>query len=160
MLSKIKNIIIFVIIGAVLVLGYIFFIKKDTDEANLISSSGAPALPVAGSTTTSGTSTFNNDFLGVLLNIKSIRLDDGIFLSPSFSSLRDSSILLIPDGTEGRPNPFAPLGSDITPISSNAETDFLIQNMLEEAPAPAPAPATDPALNGLDTILNGIPVAN
>ena len=29
-------------------------------------------------------------------------------------TLHDSSILLIPDGTEGRPNPFAPIGSDIT----------------------------------------------
>ena len=55
----------------------------------------------------------NQDFLSLLLNVKSIKLDSTIFDDPAFLSLYDSSITLTPDGTEGRVNPFAPLGADV-----------------------------------------------
>ena len=58
----------------------------------------------------------------VLLNVKNIKLDDSIFSDIAFSNLRDSSITLIPDGTEGRPNPFAPIGSDasVAPVNNSS----------------------------------------
>ena len=116
MASKIKNIIIFIVIVAVLILIYVFFFKQSPEEDGLISSSGNPVLPSAAA---SDQNSIGKDFLSVLLNIKSIKLDDSIFSDSAFVSLHDSSIELISDGNEGRPNPFAPLGSDIiaTPVN-------------------------------------------
>ena len=57
------------------------------------------------------------DFLTLLLSVKNIKLDDAIFFDVAFNSLHDSSITLIPDGTEGRPNPFAQFGNDnVAPV--------------------------------------------
>jgi hypothetical protein len=55
------------------------------------------------------------DFLDLLLNIQSIKLDNAIFSDNAFINIskHDTSIILTPDGTEGRPNPFAPLGADV-----------------------------------------------
>lgn len=112
MLSKYKNIIVFVGIGLVLILIYVFFIKGDSndEQASLISTSNGDSNP--GSTSAEDGGAIAQDFLSLLLNVKSINLDDKIFSDPAFISLEDSSIELVPDGTEGRPNPFAPIGSD------------------------------------------------
>ncbi len=115
MTSRIKNIIVFVIIGAVLILVYIFLIKKSPDPGSLTSIPASSTLPLTPNTNSSLT----GNFLSLLLNVKGIKLDDTIFSDGAFINLRDSSILLVPDGTEGRPNPFAPFGFEnvITPIS-------------------------------------------
>ena len=102
MVPKMKNIIIGAVILAVLLAGY-FFLGSKGKEPNLVS---APALVPAASPVISG------EFLSLLLNVKNIKLDDSIFSNPAFSSLSDSSITLTPDGTEGRPNPFAPFGAE------------------------------------------------
>jgi len=115
-----------------LILAYVFFFGGDKAEEDALVSTSPDA-----STTESGASgaglVIAQDFLSLLLNVKSIRLDDSIFADPAFLSLRDSSIMLIPDGTEGRPNPFAPIGSDIiaAPVAVPAP----------DAPV-TPAPAT------------------
>ncbi len=115
-MPKIKNIIIFLAIGAVFVLIYIFFIKPAPDDAaTLISSGGVPEV----SNTAAGNTnkTIAQDFLSLLLNIKSIKLDNAIFSDITFTSLDDShSITLTPDGTEGRINPFAQFGNDVAAI--------------------------------------------
>lgn len=109
--SKIKNIIILVAVGALLVLAYVFFVKKSPEERNLVASAptGA-ALPSAD--VLDKNSQIARDFLSLLLSVKSIKLDDTIFSDLAFISLRDSSITLTPTGDEGRINPFAPIGSD------------------------------------------------
>ena len=115
-MPKIKNIIIFGAIGIAFVLIYIFFIKPSSNNNTpaLVSSGTAP---VTGNTVTSNANPLvAQDFLNLLLNIQSIKLDDSILTDPAFSSLHDSSITLTPDGTEGRPNPFAPLGTDVVAI--------------------------------------------
>ncbi len=116
-MPSIKNILIFVAIGAAFVLIYIFFIKPSPDEGALVSSSGDPVVSddaVVDSANTGTTIDPNTtqEFLSLLLNVKSIQLDDSIFADPAFISLHDSSIVLLPDGKEGRINPFAPIGSD------------------------------------------------
>lgn len=117
-MPKIRNIIIFIAIGAVLVLVYIFYIKPSpNDTANLISSGGVPAVPAVSNTVTGNVNgTTTQDFLSLLLNVKSINLDDSIFSDNAFISLHDSSIVLTPDGTEGRPNPFAQFGNDVVVV--------------------------------------------
>ena len=118
MSSTIKNIIIFIVIGVILIFVYIFFFKSKAPEASLTSTSGNPVIPSTNSTDTN--LSIGKDFLTVLLNVKNIKLDDSIFSDLAFSTLHDSSILLIPDGTEGRLNPFAPIGSDITASAINS----------------------------------------
>ena len=108
-MSNIKNIIIFIVAAVILVLVYIFLIKKAPEEGALVST---PSTTTGSSDVSS--SVDSGDFLNVLLSIKSIKLDDSIFADPAFGTLHDSSITLTPDGNEGRPNPFAPIGSDLS----------------------------------------------
>ena len=121
MAPKIKNIIIFTSIGIAIILIYVFFIKKSPDQAPLVSSVPVAVSPGANSASVlDGASSITQDFLSLLLSVKSIKLDDAVFSDPVFLSLQDSSILLVPDGTEGRPNPFAPIGIEnivTTPVS-------------------------------------------
>ena len=124
-MPTIKNIIIFIAIGTVFVLIYIFFIKPSPPVDNLISSSSN--LSEQSAETLARNASATQDFLGLLLSVQNIKLDDTIFSDEAFIGLRDSSIVLIPDGNEGRPNPFAPLGTDVVapPVgtaSGNAET--------------------------------------
>ncbi|MEK7539348.1 MAG: hypothetical protein AAB595_01780 [Patescibacteria group bacterium] len=120
-MPKLKNIIIFLTIGAVFVFIYFFYIKGSSskDGAPLVSSSSGS--PVANGTEGDVNSSITQDFLALLLNVKNIKLDDAIFSDNAFTSLHDSSITLTPDGTEGRPNPFAPLGTDVVipPVASS-----------------------------------------
>ena len=111
MSSQIKNIILFLGAGAILVLIYIFFIRQPSDTPTLVSSSEA----TPSTTATSSNPSVAGDFLTLLLNVKNIKLDDAILSDTAFNSLRDSSITLSQDGTEGRPNPFAPFGAAATP---------------------------------------------
>ncbi len=51
----------------------------------------------------------DQDLISLLLELKSITLDESIFSNPSFQSLQDFSQELVPEPV-GRINPFAPLG--------------------------------------------------
>lgn len=123
MSSKIKNIIIFVIIAIVIILAYVFFFSGNQNNQAPLISSDVPSLPVTTGVNTNianvNLDTSDNDvlsqnFLSLLLGVKSITLDDSIFKDGSaFYSLIDSSISLVQDGNEGRSNPFAPIGTDI-----------------------------------------------
>ena len=129
-MPNIKNILIFIGIATVFILLYIFFIKKPATEEGSLSSSATVLVPDSASppstpslSNMSPDSLVTKDFLTLLLSVKNIKLDDSIFSGVAFANLRDSSITLIPDGTEGRPNPFAPLGNDnISPPPSATST--------------------------------------
>ncbi len=81
------------------------------------------------------------DFLVLLSNVKNIKLDDTIFSDPAFNSLHDSSITLIPDGTEGRPNPFAQFGNDALPVL-NTQNNLTTTPPVTPVVPPAPAKST------------------
>ncbi len=115
MSSKIKNILIFLGIGLALIVVYFLVFKKVPATPALISTSLNPVT----TNTVSPASTVGQDFLTVLLDVKNIQIDDSIFKDQAFLSLNDSSILLVPDGTEGRANPFAPLGSDTSVLPTD-----------------------------------------
>jgi len=119
-MPKIKNIIIFTIIAIAFILIYIFFMRPSSEQASLVSSGAGSALPnIDGSASNTSTANANSlitkDFLALFSNIENIKLDDAIFSDPAFNSLHDSSIVLVQDGTEGRPNPFAQFGNDAVP---------------------------------------------
>lgn len=141
-MPKIKNIIIFVVIAVILILAYVFLFKKSPEQANLVSSTGNSVLP---SSSSDQGSLMGKDFLSLLLNVENIKLDDTIFTDPAFATLHDSTIELIQDGNEGRPNPFAPLGSDISAAPINANALYFnippINGNIIAPPATTPAPA-------------------
>jgi len=121
--TTVKNTIFFVAIGVLVALAYIFFVQSKDKEANLASAPSSETSPFADpNIPTTGTGANMNkvteDFLSVLLSVKNIKLDDSIFADKVFINLNDSSILLVPTGDEGRPNPFAPIMSTTTPSKS------------------------------------------
>ena len=96
---------------------YVFFIKSSPDQGSLVLSPSNTSLPDANNLPAdiniqNPTSLVARDFLTLLLNVKNIKLNDAVFSDPAFINLHDTPINLIPDGTEGRPNPFAQFGAE------------------------------------------------
>lgn len=95
-----KNIITAVVIIIILFALYFFFFRKsDTTD-------GETALYVEDQM--SITSQVDKNLLSLLLEMKSIKLDEKLFDLPVFKSLNDYSID-IEDQETGRTNPFAPI---------------------------------------------------
>jgi hypothetical protein len=130
MASKIRNILIFLGIALVLVLVYFLVFKKSPEQPSLVSSTGTlnTTVNTTSSATQDKTTNISKDFLNLLLNVRNIKIDEAIFSDPTFLSLRDSTIELVSDGNEGRPNPFAPLGVDSTPVSNNFADITVVEN--------------------------------
>ena len=97
MFARFKNIFLFLIIFALLGGGYYFFLRGESGDSLLTK------------TATEGTRPVEQELITLLLQLRSIRLDEGIFASPVFDSLNDFSQPLQAEPV-GRPNPFAPLG--------------------------------------------------
>jgi hypothetical protein len=115
----IKKIIIFIVIIVALVGGY-FLIGGSEEPVGVVS------LTESSNTNTNiNTNNPSGEFLTLLLNVKNIKLDDSIFKEKAFLKLRDSSIVLVPEGNEGRVNPFAPIGQDAPAPSSSLNTNTL-----------------------------------
>lgn len=140
MTPKIRNIIIFVAIGVILILIYLFFFSSSTPQSNLVSSTTLPDITGGSTSASPGNSTPSTagDFLTLLLNVQNIKLNDAIFSDQAWNNLHDSSITLIPDNTQGRPNPFAQFGNDI-PAMPN------IPNITVPATVIPPTTTTPPA---------------
>jgi len=125
MSSKVKNIIIIIVLFVVALLIYAFFFTKDDDGALLGSTTGVTVSAIPGDQSDIG-----REFLTTLLNLEKFTLDDSIFLSNEFNSLRDFTIPIIPEGNEGRSNPFAPFVGDstqsqVSPVTTNPPTNVL-----------------------------------
>lgn len=139
----IKIIIIVAVIGAILYFGAQFFMKPSVEAVpDLVSSNGEQVDGSAVSDTgvNGGESDVGNEFVGLLLNMRNIKLDSSLFTKPSFKSLENFTSVLIPEGDEGRANPFAPIGQD----SSQIQTSFSV----ETSPV-AEITATGAIINGL-----------
>lgn len=125
--KAIKTIVILIVIGAALYFGAQFFMKDDTaPTSGLVSSNGDGAL-VADDTP--GSEDIGGEFVTLLLNMKTIKLDEGFFQSSSFKALQDFSTSIQPENNQGRINPFAPIGQDggsaapaTTPAAATAGT--------------------------------------
>lgn len=127
-MPKLKNILIFIVIAVILVLVYIFVFKKSPEQPSLVSTTGNVATTVNVNSNQNENSSISKDFLAVLLNVRNIKIDDAIFSNPAFLSLRDSTIQLVSDGNEGRPNPFAPLGVETSAIPASTPANLIVTN--------------------------------
>ncbi len=146
-MPKIKNIVIFIVIGIILVFIYFYFVKPSSTGDNLVSAT--PATGIDG-VVSADEETVARDFLTLLLNVKNIKLDDTIFSDNAFTSLRDSSITLTSDGAEGRPNPFAPIG--VENIALMDATTFLPSNILPNLSITSTTPSATATFNPLETL--------
>ncbi len=121
MSKKIKAfvIVILIIIGIVLAVSYAGNKTPTPAVEGALSSSKAAGVPLS---TTEATV---NDFTSSLSTIKGISIDTSIFSNPAYQALRDYPVAL---GTDvvGRPNPFAPIGSDVgAPVSTQVQFETL-----------------------------------
>ena len=58
-----------------------------------------------------------DEFVDTLLNLQVLKLNGDIFNASTFTGLQDFSITLVQLGNQGRPNPFAPIGADLSATS-------------------------------------------
>jgi len=116
LLNKYKNIFIVVVICIVVFILYKSFFAPNTETGTLLSSDNV---------SNSQSAVIGKDFLNVLLELRSIELDETIFSERAFVILRDFSQTVAPQPT-GRPNPFADIGKDVevteSPSVSNNES--------------------------------------
>ncbi len=106
MKKKLKT--IFLIVLVILVVGVVanYFLSKGTpapSTSSLSSSAKAGGVAVQPGQ--------QSEFAVLLSTINSINIDTSVFKNPSYLSLRDYPVSLGTD-TIGRPNPFAPIGTD------------------------------------------------
>ena len=108
------NIVISVFVLVAIVVGYLFLNREKETDVNLKSTSGA-VLVLESKADLSQT---DKEFLDILVNLKTLKLDVSIFANPAFINLSDFGQKLNPE-PKGRPNPFAPLSS---PSSSGSKS--------------------------------------
>ncbi len=142
MSSIIKTFLILIVLAGI-GYGVYFYFSKQNIATPVLNTASSPIAPVA-STTSQNTSTASNststtttnpamseqDFLTILLSVRKINLNQEIFKEPAFGTLQNSTIQLVPDGNEGRPNPFAPIGIDpIVPAPVSNTTTIETNNI-------------------------------
>lgn len=95
-----QTVITFIVVVIVAYLGYQYFFAPSNEEAITV--------------TETPNSGVDQDLIALLLELRSIRLDNEIFADPLFQSLTDFSKELVSEPV-GRPNPFAPFGVTTPP---------------------------------------------
>lgn len=99
-----KLVVTVVTLGLVGFFGYSFFLS--------ISGSGPSSSSALDNSSVSlGTGVVGQDISALVAKLKSVSIDTSLFSSPLFSNLKDISTPIIPE-PQGRPNPFASVGSD------------------------------------------------
>lgn len=116
-----NNKIIIAVIVIVVIIGgwYGLSMNSGSENATLGTSSADGVL-------NSQVVTENNDdseVLKLLLDMRTIKLDDTIFQNPAFNVLKDTGQQIIPEPV-GRKNPFAPVGNDDDVISEEIPVQF------------------------------------
>lgn len=94
-----NNIVIAIIALILLSVGGFYYISRDEQTSSdlLVSESAENGV--------------DRELLATLLELKSLKFNPALFESNTFKSLKDFS-RQIPDEPVGRPNPFAPVGTD------------------------------------------------
>lgn len=155
MSSKLKNLFLLVVIIGIAYFGYNYFIKKDTPQAGLVSSSTQTASSATGS------SELGKEFLTLLLNLKVITLDDSIIKTEPYQRLIDFTKVLSPDTNPGRPNPFAPIGTEgavpVTPTSNTPQPTLSpVQNGNNASNSGTVETVTASSIQSVSAVLNGV----
>lgn len=98
--KSIQNVVLVVVIVTLAFIAYSFFAGRQSDQVLTTTDASQVSAP-------------DQDLIALLLELKSISLDNSIFSNPAFTSLQDFSQELVPEPV-GRTNPFEPLSGQST----------------------------------------------
>lgn len=101
--------------------GTAFFIGTNSFAQDTVAFDDLTQDTVALDAPTSSVVNEGTKILAILQEMKNITLDTSIFTDPMFLNLSDFTVELTPEPIS-RPNPFAPIGQDITIISDSSTT--------------------------------------
>ncbi len=122
-MSKIRNILIFLLILGVIVYAWNSFSSNNTPASgDLLTVEEGNSDVLAGETVAGSADDVGQGFLDTLLSLRTIKLDRSLLDRDSFKSLRDFTKELVPQNNQGRPNPFAPIGTDVEVAPSASPT--------------------------------------
>ncbi len=140
MISKqVKKILIGLAVVALAILGIAYGGRGSTSQE----STGLTSSRVDGPIEEGVVAQSNDEFLSMLLNVRNITIDTSLFKNEAFLYLKDHPIVLGTD-TIGRPNPFAPVG-----------TDPLYQNVSVNQPTSQQFGSTALPATGIETLQPG-----
>ncbi len=113
MKKGLKTILIVVGILVLAIVVYSVFFNKSEDTSNGLVSVNT-SQPVSSLTPNVSTGVeIGQEFISMLLSLQGLSLDTVLFQDPAFNSLVDKTIQFRDPGGQGRPNPFAPIGTDV-----------------------------------------------
>lgn len=115
MSSIVKKIIILVVLLAIGGGAYYFYKKSNISFSELSLSAKNVSLPINNLVLPDDSAPVGTDILILANKIKTVTIDPSVFSSPLFAYLKDFSNPLTPEA-QGRPNPFAPIGLDVSSI--------------------------------------------
>ena len=138
MSKLIKKAIILVVVVIIIAVFWNIFSGKKADDASLMVLEGEGSAFAL-----TDDSLVEDTFLGTLLNISSLSLNDSVFGDPRFASLQDFTVTLIPQ-TLGRTNPFLPAGTVVSPTTTTAAT--LTTPTTQTTTTTTPPPSTSSTL--------------
>lgn len=120
MSKLIKKAIILVVVVIIIAVFWNIFSGKKANNASLTVIEG-DGLALA----LTDDSIVEDTFLGTLLNISTLSLNDSVFGDPRFSSLQDFTVTLIPQPL-GRTNPFLPAGTVVSTPTTTTTTSTTV----------------------------------
>ena len=104
-----KNILVLVIVILAIMVGFWY-----------LAGNGAASSDSSLSANTSNANSTDAQYIYSLLQeMGQVKLDDAIFSNQIFTGLKDNTVSFSPQAS-GRPNPFAPVGNDGSPISTTS----------------------------------------
>ncbi len=122
----------------VLLIGGVFFVRASAQGTANGALTSVQATGTPGGVTVGNAGDPSRDVLFLLNRLSSIKIDKAIFESRAFNSLQDFGLKVV-DEAYGRPNPFAPIGNDVSlPIT---ETNSISPVFVPTTPSPSPIPS-------------------
>jgi ABC-type antimicrobial peptide transport system permease subunit len=120
-----------IILGLVVVAAAVYFVLgNSSQEQSTGLVSGGTNEPVASPISQAGstiTAEIGQEFIATLLSLQSINLDTTLFSNPAFVTLENRTLTFEDIQTNGRPNPFAPIGTDPVPVAPEPEEEVVAE---------------------------------
>jgi hypothetical protein len=124
MKKSLRNLLIFLGIAVLLMVGYfVFFQNKGVSTNQTTSTLSSTARTSATAPLAASGSATGSQLLALLGRVSTLTLNDDIFANPAFAMLQDISIVLPQVDAQGRRNPFAPIS-----VTNTAATGAVTQN--------------------------------
>jgi hypothetical protein len=122
-----------IIVGAFVLFNVFSGGSNGGETTGLVSgNSSQPIVSNNQSVLSGGGAEIGQEFISMLLNLQAINLDTTLFQEQSFLSLKNNSIEFRDPGGQGRPNPFAPIGSDAISENPTPQEDPLPEELAQE----------------------------